>query len=557
MMNHAKNWYASGSPFIWLNAGAVAIAIVMTVGLLVLIAARGLGHFWPANVETFDYHEGEQVLQLAGELVDEEWVPAAQLREAGLVIAESDTNEAGEVRRYLLKTGNRDVVGLDFRWVLEPAMKNRETPQDMLVLERREWGNFYGYLVEVREHGQTVATGEAARDELFARLARVSELYEQISEIQSGDIGSVNYQLERLRLDERSLELAGDNSPAKLADIAAERAELERSYGGMQQSLEALFVEARRDSILMRVSDGREVEIPMAHLVDAWYPNEMGVGEKSLFYVGKFWDFLSDEPREANTEGGIFPAIFGTVMMVILMSVIVTPFGVVAAVYLREYASQGPITRLVRIAVNNLAGVPSIVYGVFGLGFFVYFLGGNIDDLFFEAAKPAPTFGTPGLLWASLTLALLTVPVVIVATEEGLSRIPKSIREGSLALGATKAETLWRTVLPMASPAIMTGLILAIARAAGEVAPLMLVGVVKLAPTLPLDGDFPFLHMERKFMHLGFHIYDVGFQSPNVEAARPLVYATALLLVLVIILLNLAAIAIRNRLREKYKALEN
>ena len=159
-------------------------------------------------------------------------------------------------------------------------------------------------------------------------------------------------------------------------------------------------------------------------------------------------------------------------------------------------------------------------------------------------------------MWASLTLAILTVPVVIVSTEEGLARIPRAIREGSLALGATKAETLWRVVIPMASPAIMTGLILAIARAAGEVAPLMLVGVVKLAPSLVVDVNFPFLHLERKFMHLGFHIYDVGFQSPNVEAARPLVYATAFLLVTVIIILNLTAIWIRNRLREKYKALE-
>jgi phosphate transport system permease protein len=239
------------------------------------------------------------------------------------------------------------------------------------------------------------------------------------------------------------------------------------------------------------------------------------------------------------------------------MSFIVTPFGVIAAVYLREYAKQGFLTRVIRIAVNNLAGVPSIVYGVFGLGFFVYFLGANIDQLFYPEALPAPTFGTPGILWSALTLAILTVPVVIVSTEEGLSRIPSSIREGSLALGATKAETLWRTVLPMASPAMMTGLILAIARAAGEVAPLMLVGVVKLAPSLVLDGNSPFLHLERKFMHLGFHIHDVGFQSPNVEAARPLVYATSLLLVAVIVLLNLAAIGIRNHLREKYKALEN
>jgi phosphate transport system permease protein len=274
------------------------------------------------------------------------------------------------------------------------------------------------------------------------------------------------------------------------------------------------------------------------------------------FYTAKLWEFLADEPREANTEGGIFPAIFGTVAMVLIMSVIVTPFGVIAAVYLREYAKQGAVTRIVRIAVNNLAGVPSIVYGVFGLGFFIYFIGANLDRMFYAEALPAPTFGTGGLMWASLTLALLTLPVVIVATEEGLSRIPRSLREGSLALGATKFETLWRVVLPMASPAIMTGLILAVARAAGEVAPLMLVGVVKLAPTLPIDGNFPFFHLDRKFMHLGFHINDVGFQSPNVEAARPLVYATAFLLVLIIALLNFSAVALRNHLREKYRALE-
>jgi phosphate transport system permease protein len=306
----------------------------------------------------------------------------------------------------------------------------------------------------------------------------------------------------------------------------------------------------------MQVADGSEVELPVGTVLDAWKPNAMGPAERVGHFFHKFWSFLADDPREANTEGGIYPAIFGTIMMVLLMTVVVAPFGVIAGVYLKEYARQGVLTRFIRIAVNNLAGVPSIVYGVFGLGFFIYTLGGSIDQLFFEAALPSPTFGTGGLFWASLTLALLTLPVVIVSTEEGLARIPRSIREGSLALGATQWETLWRTIIPMASPGIMTGLILAVARAAGEVAPLMLVGVVKLAPALPLDGNPPFIHLERKFMHLGFHIYDVGFQSPNIEAARPLVYATAFLLVLVILLLNIVAIHVRNGLREKYKGLE-
>jgi phosphate transport system permease protein len=278
----------------------------------------------------------------------------------------------------------------------------------------------------------------------------------------------------------------------------------------------------------------------------------MGPVAKSVHYAGKLWRFVADDPRESNTEGGVLPAIFGTVLMVIIMSILVTPLGVLAAFYLREYAAQGAFVSAVRVAVNNLAGVPSIVFGVFGVGFFIYFVGGTIDRLFFPEALPTPTFGTGGILWASLTLALLTIPVVIVATEEGLAAIPSGMREASLALGATKLETTLRVVLPAVLPSILTGLILAMARAAGEVAPLMLTGVVKLAPTLPIDGVWPFVHLERKFMHLGFHIYDVGFQSPNVDAARPMVFATTLLLLTIVVLMNLTAIALRNRLRRTF-----
>ena len=548
-----REWFKSGNPWIWLTASAVSVSLILVFGLLLLIAARGLGHFWPATVWEYDYkNQDNSVVRLVGEVHDEEAVSAQRLREAGLAI-EGDE----EVTRYLLKTGNRDVQSQDFRWILEPGIQDMRKPETLLAIERREWGNLYGYLNAVQENQQTVAVGKGAWESLQQRLQRATALFAQIRALEKGEIGSINYGLERLRLRERGLELENNTDPAERESIKQERAALNAEYEGLQKQLTDLYQDINRDQIMVTVSTGETVMVPLAKIVHAYRPNAMSLLDKLGFYMAKVWEFVSDEPREANTEGGIFPAIFGTVMMVIIMSIMVVPFGVVAAVYLREYAKQGPLTQLIRIAVNNLAGVPSIVYGVFGLGFFVYFLGGNLDQLFFPEALPTPTFGTPGLLWASLTLALLTVPVVIVATEEGLSRIPKSVREGSLALGATKAETLWRTVLPMASPAIMTGLILAIARAAGEVAPLMLVGVVKLAPSLPLDGNAPFLHLDRKFMHLGFHIYDVGFQSPNVEAARPLVYATALLLVLVIVALNLTAIAIRNRLREKYRALEN
>ncbi|MEH6649540.1 MAG: phosphate ABC transporter permease PstA [Motiliproteus sp.] len=558
-----SSWIKSGQPWVWLTGAAVGLNVIMVAGLLALIAVRGLGHFWPAEVLQAQYqqNDGTQV-EVIGEVTDTERVPASQLREAGQPV------DAGIefVDRDLLKVGNRDIGGSDFRWLNRSALQQIEYSPQLFVAERREWGNFYGFLRQLKQSGQLVGSYTAGQSDadyqqlwqqLQQRLERTLAIHQQISKIEKNQIGSINSKLERLRLAERRLELSDSLTVVAQADIAADRAEQDSAYEALQQRLIELYAEIERDSLVAEVAGGQQIEISLSKIVQAYRPNEMGVAEKLLFYFGQIWVFMSDEPREANTEGGVFPAIFGTVMMVLLMSFLVTPFGVIAAIYLREYAKQGLLTRLIRIAVNNLAGVPSIVYGVFGLGFFIYFLGGNIDQLFFPEALPAPTFGTPGLMWASLTLALLTLPVVIVATEEGLARIPRSIREGSLALGATKAETLWKVVLPMASPAMMTGVILAVARAAGEVAPLMLVGVVKLAPSLPLDTNYPFVHLDQKFMHLGFHIYDVGFQSPNVEAARPLVYATALLLVLVIALLNLSAVAIRNRLREKYKALEH
>jgi len=548
-----RHWFDSGTPWVWLNAAAVSASLLMVAGLLLMIAIRGLGHFWPSDVMVADHIKNNTTSRIIGELVEHELVPAERLRDSGIDVPA----DVIKIRRDLVKTGNRDVQGLDFRWLTETNLTNQQFPKSLVVLERREWGNFYGFLKAVYENDMQIdGVSDSNWQALQERLQRTEELAEQISDIAKTEIGAINAELERLRLHQRRLELDGELDEAALVHISDKKNILNKEYEGLQKKLLKLNLAIRRDSIDMEIMDGRIVRLPMEKIVRAYRPNDMGVLGKTGFYFSKIWEFVSDEPREANTEGGIFPAIFGTVMMVLLMSVLVTPFGVIAAVYLREYAKQGPLTRLIRIAVNNLAGVPSIVYGVFGLGFFVYFLGGNIDQLFFPESLPAPTFGTPGIMWAAFTLAILTVPVVIVATEEGLSRIPRSIREGSLALGATKAETLWRTVLPMASPAMMTGMILAIARAAGEVAPLMLVGVVKLAPSLPLDGNFPFLHLDRKFMHLGFHIYDVGFQSPNVEAARPLVYATALLLVLVIVALNLTAILVRNRLREKYRALE-
>jgi phosphate transport system permease protein len=386
-------------------------------------------------------------------------------------------------------------------------------------------------------------------------LVRAQDNQRAIDQIEHGRIAAINHEIETLRLKRHALTLDGTMTSKEAVrdeEWKGRIANLEEDYHRHATQLDSLYKDMERFRIGLRLSDGQDLQIPLSQIVAVSPTNAMNAGAKLLAYFQNLWSFLSGQPREANTEGGIFPAIFGTVLMVFLMTIVVMPFGVMAAVYLREYAKQGFLVRLVRIAVNNLAGVPSIVFGVFGLGCFIYAAGGTIDQLFFPEALPNPTFGTGGILWASLTLALLTVPVVIVATEEGLSSVPREFREGSIGLGATKFETLRHVIVPCALPGILTGLILAMARAAGEVAPLMLTGVVKLAPALPLDAAFPFLHLDRKFMHLGFHIYDVGFQSPNVEAAKPMVYMTTLTLIAVVVTLNLLAVMVRNRLRKRF-----
>ena len=523
--------WRSGEPFVWLTGGALAMALLLVAGLIGLILVNGLGHFWPASLARLVLTDGTR---LTGQIVEREAVP-------------------GRVREYRLKlrVGNRDLYGADFVWVDESKVQRREYPADVAAIERAEWGLLIGEIAEVWEGGRAVSVGPGAAAELIRRLPEAARVRAEVRRIEKHDIGVVNAAQERLRLRLKALELQGVTSGPAVEAAQAKLAPLQTEYDRFAARLAELR-KGQGASVLVRAEGGKEKDLPVTDVVGVRFPNRMGVLAKSVAYLSGVWAFVADEPRESNTEGGVFPAIFGTVMMVMIMSLLVTPLGVLAAFYLREYARQGTFVSTVRIAVNNLAGVPSIVFGVFGVGFFIYVVGGTIDRLFFPEALPTPTFGTGGILWASLTLALLTVPVVIVATEEGLAAIPQGTREASLALGATKLETTLRVVLPAVMPSILTGLILAMARAAGEVAPLMITGVVKLAPALPIDGTWPFLHLDRKFMHLGFHIYDVGFQSPNVDAARPMVFATTLLLLTIVVLMNLFAIAMRNRLRRRY-----
>jgi len=543
-MASARELLRRGDPAIWLAGSGLGICVLMIAGMIALILTRGMGFFWPVPVALVTLGDGTVLM---GEVSAREGIPAP------------GTPEHLTRSRLQLKLGNRDLTGVDFRWVDESDIARTEYPQDAVYVERREYGPFIGRATKLTEGDREIAVGsQAVLDALPPLVERAARERNAIQTLERDEIGGVNYRIEQARLRGRTLDLEARKRPgidqsASRAEDKAKLAALEKEYAALEQRLAQVTAGASKAQITLQAADGTEKELPVFDLYRVYQPNGLSTWGRARVYAGRLWEFLSGDPRESNTEGGIFPAIFGTVMMVVIMSIVAVPFGVLAALYLREYARQGLLVRLVRIAVNNLAGVPSIVFGVFGLGFFVYLVGGTIDQVFYAERLPTPTFGTGGILWASLTLSLLTVPVVIVAAEEALSAVPRSMREASLATGATKFQTILRVVLPAAAPGILTGLILAMARGAGEVAPLMITGVVKLAPDMPLDGLFPYLHLERKFMHLGFHIYDVGFQSPNVEAAKPMVYATAVLLLVIVVLLNLTAIVVRNRLRKKYR----
>jgi phosphate transport system permease protein len=538
-----KKAFSRGDHMVWLTGSALGVCLVMILGMLLVILTNGLGIFWPPAIEQLKLKDGSL---LAGELIQRQAIP------------DPDRPDRVVKHRVQLKVGNRDLYGIDFKWVDEDQIAERSRPQELQLVERSEYGPLIGTPVRVMEGDKQLADASSAAEQLPGLVAKAARDRSTLRAIEKDEIGTVNYALERIRLERRTLDYRQKQDPGR--DFAAERqalAEREKqqkaAYADLEQKL-AKQVEATGGTrVVFRTVDGQEKELRALDVYRAYPANALSTAGRAAVYASRLWSFLTEEPREANTEGGIFPAIFGTVMMVFLMSLAVVPLGVLTALYLREYAKQGPLVRTVRIAVNNLAGVPSIVFGVFGLGFFVYFVGGAIDRVFYPEALPTPTYGTGGILWAALTLSLLTVPVVIVAAEEALASVPRSMREASLAMGATKFQTILRVVLPAAAPGILTGLILAMARAAGEVAPLMMTGVVKLAPELPMDGFFPFFHLDRKFMHLGFHIYDVGFQSPNVEAAKPMVYTTTVFLLIIVVLLNFTAITVRNYLREKYK----
>ncbi len=622
------NERASGEPWVWLTGMGLTVGLLMVFALLAVILYNGVMAFWPKPVVYVQLEpNSEQGIlgsnTMGGEITEQR---SRRVQRPGpdgdpVIVL---------LPEWQLHVGNKDKYGFAFKYIDLDDRQVKTYPENALKIERLEYGPAFGEPVSLNLDGQPPlpATAPNFREAFAKAVKEFNERRARIRQIEKFEIGDINYEMDKLRLRDRRLtrQFGPDNVPSREREaIDTAQAKLQDKYQVLATEAQNLRAQQQASKLVISLPTGGENIIAIGDIVHYYFPNQMSFIDRLAQFTHAVFAFIVDEPREANMEGGIFPAIFGTAAMTLLLSIIVTPFGVLAAIYLREYATQGPFVRAVRIAINNLAGVPSIVFGVFGLGFFVYMVGGFIDggnptpmpamgwwitalatlacfslaiaaNFFFGQTNspdtaalvkkiqqispvlyvvggcllavaiftcpyfsglhqdrlPTPTFGTGGILWCALTLALMTVPVVIVATEESLAAVPRGSREGSLACGASKWQTIQRIVLPASAPGILTGLILAMARGAGEVAPLMLIGVVKLAPSLPIDNYFPFVHLDRKFMHLGFHIFDLGFQSPDSEAAKPMVFATTLFLIILVVVLNLTAIIVRERLRRKF-----
>jgi phosphate transport system permease protein len=526
---------------VWISAGTLSAILFCALVLMFVVLVNGLSYFWPAPLEEL------------------------KLANGGLLLGRRTASIGGTGRNdsFAFRTANK---GFDKNTQAVRRVKTAEVvaatfPADALAVERVENSDFYGMLVDVRlseldvppETDPVARLQAALQVSAQLRAKELDPLLADISAISDRRDATQNSLLKLEHAKQSSLGLPADQMVAlqsKINQLQGRLAELDAESKRLVTQRLELEARLRKNVSELRDSQGNIRAIALVDIIRVYQPNSMGFFSKLGHYFAKVWELLTTAPRESNTEGGVLPALFGTVTLVFLMAICSFPLGVLAGIYLGEYAQDGTLVRLVRIGVNNLAGIPSIVYGIFGVGFFINFLGAQIDDSFYAYhLSKGPVFGTGGVLWAALTLGLLTVPVVIVATEEAIRVIPRGVRESSYALGATKFQTLIRVLLPLSSPGILTGFILAMARAAGEVAPLMLTGVVNSAATLPLDGKFPYFHLERQFMHLGYQLYSVAFQSPDAEAARPLVYVIALLLVLIVLVMSGLAIFLRNRMR--------
>jgi phosphate transport system permease protein len=597
-----------GDSWVWFTSLGLSTGLLMVTAILIYILCQGLNAFWPKDVAQVQVKESSSI-NISGSKTIAGVIVKDQVKRKDI------DGEFKDVNEIQLFVANRDLYNLSFIYIDKEEIEKTTYPKNLMMVERltdskaiiipkklikadkteisfddssfeSEFSKLVSEAEEIRHKAYDIQVGPISDvvkknknlvvdqypyyEKLKFNNQTIKYLDEYRSAVESLDKLSIGFlalsKEEQSKLSGSAEHLAKyEAAKVKLAEIGGEdfkkfqEIQAKISLGKVEESklvleITTLQKELHKHTLEFTTASGYDSKITIGNVIHYFYPNRLSGADKVGMFFANGWNFLTEDPRHANTEGGVFPAIIGTLMMTILMCIFVTPFGVIAAIFLHEYAKQGTMVRMVRIAINNLAGVPSIVYGAFGLAFFVYYVGGSIDQLFYGdwvKSGNGAMFGTGGMLWASLTLALLTVPVVIVATEEALAAVPRGIREGALGCGASKWQMIKTVVLPACAPGIITGMILAMARGAGEVAPLMLVGVADIASELPIDGAFPF-GLEKKFLHLGYNVYHVGFKTVDSEASQPLVFATTLLLISIVALLNLGGIIIRHKLKKRY-----
>ncbi len=552
MNKKADPYWRRGEPMVWVTGGALAAILFGAVTLLVVLLVNGLSYFWPSRLEELQLADGRIALgRRMGSMSEGRNRTDFAFRTANKGFDPKTQTQA--IQRIKLS----DVVASSY-------------PPEAVVVERLENSDFYGALAEVQAPDLSVAgvdsigrLQDALRQIAARRAGELDPLERQIADISGRRDAVQNAQL-RLIHQKETLDSSAD--PDRVPADGEQLAAVSRKIAALQADLASLDVESRdrvnersnleaqlrKNVAVFHDSQGQPRSIALVDVIRVYQPNSMGLLGKVGLYVTKVWELLSTAPRESNTEGGVLPALFGTVTLIILMALCSFPLGVLAGVYLGEYAQDGVLVRLVRIGVNNLAGIPSIVYGIFGVGFFINYLGAKVDHALFRASAFAGT---------CLRHRRRAVGVADAGALDG-PRGHRGHGRGDPRHPARRAGEFLRAGRDQVPDARPRDSAPGLARNPHRLhprdgprcgrgrRPLMLTGVVNSAATLPLDGKFPYFHLERQFMHLGYQIYSVAFQSPDAEAARPLVYVIALLLVLIVLLLSGLAIYLRNRMRK-------
>ena len=506
-----------GDPLVWLCSACVGLLFLLFATLIFICARHGLAAFWASDIHQFTLKDGSMV--------------------SGSIQARDQT-----FGRLLINTGLRDEGHLV--WIDENHIQSRSKDDQTVLVELANGDEFIGNIakIDITEHHYTEGD-----------LKKVLE--EQLLAVKQGraEIASINDNIQKKTKEifrfQRSVEKYQISDPARAGNFREKQESSQLQLDAFQDQLQQTFTRIKGRSLTLLNSEGPR-NVLIMDIRRAYQPNQISVFGKLGLFSSKVFEFFTGSPRGRN--GGLFPAIVGTTLMVFIMSLFCVPLGVATAIYLNEYLRKGLLYNTLHLIVNNLAGAPSIVYGIFGLGFFVHGVGMGLDSLW--SSQQAHQFGNAGLLWASLIMALVTVPAVIVASEEGLNAVPADLRKGSIALGATRFQTLTRVLLPMASPSILTGLILAITRATGAVTPLIVLGAVQHSSELPIKGSFPFIELDQPFMHLGFHIFHQGFGADYPEAVAPRVYAAMLMLIVLVLGMSLITIFLRNRVRKRFSS---